>query len=99
MPGLSVSSEYDPERGRAVLLRRSLLERIGSAPTDMLLNGDWLTYARILLMSDIAFVSTPLNYFRQHRGPCEASCLKNHEGLARSEWSRISSLRITMTLT
>jgi len=52
----------------AVLLRRSLLERIGGAPTDMLICGDWLTYARVLMMSDIAFVSTPLNYFRQHQG-------------------------------
>ena len=32
----------------------------------MLLNGDWMTYVKMLSISDIAFVSTPLNFFRQH---------------------------------
>ena len=33
----------------------------------MLLYGDLLTYVNVLAISDVAFVSMPLNYFRQHR--------------------------------
>ncbi len=50
----------------AVLMRRKVLERAGGSPRDMLLAGDWLLYAKMLTISDIAFVSTPLNYFRHH---------------------------------
>jgi hypothetical protein len=32
----------------------------------MQLAGDWMTYINILSISDIAFVSEPLNYFRHH---------------------------------
>ena len=46
--------------------RRSILERAGGPPSDMLLYGDLLTYINVLSISDIAFVSSPLNYFRQH---------------------------------
>src|SRR5271157_1728445 len=50
----------------AVLWRREILERVGGAPTDMRVCGDWMAYINALQFSDIAFVSTPLNYFRQH---------------------------------
>jgi hypothetical protein len=50
----------------AVVLRREVLERAGGVPRDMLLAGDWMTYVNVLSLSDIAFVSSPLNYFRQH---------------------------------
>jgi hypothetical protein len=50
----------------AVLLRRRILEQAGGPPKDMVLCGDWLTYINVLSISDIAFVSSPLNYFRQH---------------------------------
>jgi len=51
----------------AVLWRREILERVGGAPTDLRVCGDWMTYINVLQLSDIAFVSTPLNYFRQHQ--------------------------------
>lgn len=50
----------------AVLVRRSLYEKVGGAPDDMKLNGDWLLWLKILSISDIAFVAKPLNYFRTH---------------------------------
>ncbi len=50
----------------AALLRRKVLERAGGPPRDMLLRGDWITYVNMLSISDVAFVSTPLNYFRHH---------------------------------
>jgi glycosyltransferase involved in cell wall biosynthesis len=52
----------------AVLFRRSTLILAGGVPDGMLLNGDWMTYVKVLLISDIAFVSSPLNFFRQHSG-------------------------------
>ena len=50
----------------AVLLRRERFEGIGFAPEEMTLAGDWLTWVRILLDSDIAYSAQPLNYFRRH---------------------------------
>jgi glycosyltransferase involved in cell wall biosynthesis len=50
----------------AALLRRKTLDRAGGVPDDFLLCGDWMTYAKMLSISDIAFVSSPLNFFRQH---------------------------------
>jgi len=51
----------------AVLFRRESLERAGGVPVDMRLCGDWMTYINVLHLWDIAFVSTPLNFYRQHR--------------------------------
>ena len=51
----------------AVLWRREILERVGGGPTDLRVCGDWMAYINALQLSDIAFVSTPLNYFRQHQ--------------------------------
>jgi glycosyltransferase involved in cell wall biosynthesis len=48
----------------AVLIRRSVYERVGGADGTMKLAGDWRLWVNILLTSDIAFVSEPLNYFR-----------------------------------
>ena len=50
----------------ATLLRRKTLDRARGVPDEFLLNGDWITYAKMLSISDIAFVSSPLNYFRHH---------------------------------
>jgi glycosyltransferase involved in cell wall biosynthesis len=52
----------------AVLLRHGTLRRGGGVPRDMRLNGDWMTYVNVLSISDVAFIATPLNYFRQHSG-------------------------------
>lgn len=50
----------------AVLLRRGLLEAVKGAPGYMKLSGDLMAYVNILLVSDIAFVASPLNYYRKH---------------------------------
>jgi glycosyltransferase involved in cell wall biosynthesis len=50
----------------AVLLRRVFLDRSGGVPREMLMCGDWMTYVNVLSISDIAFISQPLNYYRQH---------------------------------
>ncbi len=61
----------------AVLWRREILERVGGAPTHLRVCGDWLAYINILNLSDIAFVSTPLNYFRQHQCNVRSKALQS----------------------
>lgn len=50
----------------AVVFRRDVFLRSGGAPTHLRLAGDWLTWARMLCRSDLAFTPEPLNYFRFH---------------------------------
>ena len=51
----------------AVLIRRSVYEAIGGAEERLSLAGDWMTWIRMLLKSDIAFCSQILNSFRTHK--------------------------------
>jgi glycosyltransferase involved in cell wall biosynthesis len=51
----------------AVLIRRSVYEAIGGAEESLLLTGDWMTWIKMLLKSDIAFCARPLNSFRTHK--------------------------------
>lgn len=50
----------------AVVFRRHLYEQAGPASTDLRLAGDWLQWCRMLLTSDIAYVSQPLSGSRIH---------------------------------
>lgn len=50
----------------AVIFRKSVYEQAGYAREDMKYAGDWMQWARMLLISDVAYVSEPLNYFRRH---------------------------------
>lgn len=52
----------------AVLFRKEVYNSIGGAPEDMVLCGDWMTWIRMLLVSDVSYVLEPLNYFRCHGG-------------------------------
>ena len=54
----------------AVLIRRKAWDKVGAANEDMRLCGDWLQWARILSVSNVGFVSHPLNHFRSH---CDTS--------------------------
>ncbi len=68
----------------AVLWRRETLERAGGAPTDMRLCGDWMGYINVLHLSDIAFVSMPLNYYRQHQVNVRTRALRQGTGTRES---------------
>jgi glycosyltransferase involved in cell wall biosynthesis len=57
----------------ATLLRRSVYLRAGGAPEHMRLAGDWLMWARMLTISDLAFTPERLNYFRIHRATVRES--------------------------
>ncbi|MBD2305772.1 glycosyltransferase [Chroococcidiopsis sp. FACHB-1243] len=50
----------------AVLIRRSIYEKVGYADESLRLCGDWLLWVKMLLVSDIAFIAEPLNYYRAH---------------------------------
>jgi glycosyltransferase involved in cell wall biosynthesis len=50
----------------AVLLRKSTYLQSGGAPVNMRLCGDWLTWVRMTLISDVAFAPQNLNYFCTH---------------------------------
>ncbi|NJO77647.1 MAG: glycosyltransferase [Cyanobacteria bacterium RM1_2_2] len=50
----------------AALLRRSTFETAGQFDVNLRLVADWMLWAKMLMISDIAFVAEPLNYFRLH---------------------------------
>jgi glycosyltransferase involved in cell wall biosynthesis len=51
----------------AALLRRQIFEQCGRFDENLRLVADWMLWCQMLLISDIAFVAEPLNYFRKHR--------------------------------
>ena len=50
----------------SVLMRRDIYQKAGCADGTMKIAGDWLMWVKMLLLSDVAFVAKPLNYFRSH---------------------------------
>jgi glycosyltransferase involved in cell wall biosynthesis len=50
----------------AVLFQKKVYLEAGMADESMRLAGDWLQWVRMLLISDVAFVARPLNYYRTH---------------------------------
>lgn len=51
----------------AVVFRKHLFQAIGGAAEDLAIGGDWMTWAKMLLISDLRYVAQPLNYFRVHQ--------------------------------
>ncbi len=69
--GLNECSRYLLHRNTifnasAVVFRRDVYEKIGYAEESYRLSGDWITWIRMLLRSDIAYLCEPLNFFRKH---------------------------------
>jgi glycosyltransferase involved in cell wall biosynthesis len=50
----------------AVLFRKSIIQQVGYPDAGFKLCGDWLFWMKILSISDIAFVASPLNFWRQN---------------------------------
>ncbi|MFM7850703.1 MAG: glycosyltransferase family 2 protein [Flammeovirgaceae bacterium] len=48
----------------AVLFRKNLYQKCGGTDKTMRLCGDWFLWIKLLLSSNIYYISTPLNYFR-----------------------------------
>lgn len=49
----------------AVVFRKNIYTQAGCAPEGMKLAGDWLTWIKMLMISDIAHLAEPLNFFRR----------------------------------
>lgn len=71
----------------AVVMRKSILEQVGLADESFRLNGDWLLWAKISLLSNVAFVAERLNYFRQHTNNVRSAT--NADGTALVELTRL----------
>ena len=50
----------------AAVVRKEVFQRAVCGAETRRLSGDWWTWVRILMESDVAFVAEPLNYFRMH---------------------------------
>jgi glycosyltransferase involved in cell wall biosynthesis len=61
----------------AILLRRSVYEKVGGADESMKVAGDWMLWVKMLLNSDVAFVAKPLNYYRKHTNNVRKKTVKN----------------------
>jgi len=69
--GLDECQRYLARRGTipnasAVVFRREVYDRIGGADESFQLCGDFVTWVRMLIVSDVAFVAAPMNYYRSH---------------------------------
>jgi glycosyltransferase involved in cell wall biosynthesis len=50
----------------AVLMRRSVFNEAGKFDLQLRFAADWMLYTKMLMISDIAYLAEPLNYFRTH---------------------------------
>lgn len=64
----------------AIVFRRELYQRVGGADEHMKLSADWLTWAKLLMESDVAYIAEPLNYFRRHANSVSAEFLHGRVG-------------------
>ncbi len=51
----------------AVLMRASVVRQAGQPPIHMKVAGDWMFWINLLMITSVAFVAQPLNYFRFHQ--------------------------------
>lgn len=52
----------------SVLMRRKIFNEVGKFKISLRMAADYLLWIQMLMVSDIAFISEPLNYFRRHIG-------------------------------
>ncbi|MCX7590992.1 MAG: glycosyltransferase [Kiritimatiellae bacterium] len=76
-PGKTLLAEYFAvgnmiPNASAVLFRKAAYVTAGGAPDHMRLCGDWMTWSRILVSGDMAYMARPLNWYRTHVGTVRA---------------------------
>jgi len=71
----------------AALIRKSVYEKVGGVDERMRVAGDWMLWAKMLLISDISFVAEPLNYYRKHSKSVTSNCHKR--GLLLAEYCQV----------
>ena len=50
----------------SVLFRKAIYERVGRVDDALRISGDWKLWAGMALTGTVAYLSEPLNYYRQH---------------------------------
>ena len=63
----------------AVVFRKKYYEQAGGIETGIKYCGDWITWLKILLISDIYYHVRSLNYFRQHENSVIAQAVKHFD--------------------
>ena len=61
----------------SAVFRRVLAEEIGGADETFRVCGDWLFWSKVLSRSNLAYIVTPLNYFRYHGQTARYANMKN----------------------
>lgn len=68
----------------AVIFKKNTYLECGGVNLAMKLNGDWDLYHKLLLLGDVYFEKTPLNYFRQHSLKGSIKNIRNFNNI--NEW-------------
>lgn len=63
----------------AVLFRRKYYEMAGGVETSFSLCGDWITWMKILMISDVCYSAMSLNYFRRHENSVIARAVRGFD--------------------
>lgn len=74
----------------AVLFRKDLYQQIGGADEKVFTCSDWLTWLKILSISNIVYIPAMLNYFRYHEKSVIATVLNNSENIYIRRFLRIA---------
>jgi glycosyltransferase involved in cell wall biosynthesis len=64
----------------AVVFRKSIFERVGGADEHLLVCGDWKLWVLMALEGKIAYLSEPLNYYREHDATVRAKVRETGRG-------------------
>lgn len=80
-----ISRNIIPNMSAALIRKADFLEAVENVRLKYL--GDWLIYCKILLKKDLAYISEPLNYYRQHSGTVRSRALYN--GLREMEYFQL----------
>ncbi len=62
-----------------VIFRKKIYQLAGGADAGVKNCSDWLTWLKMLLVSDISYVAQPLNYFRYHDKSVIANAIANFD--------------------
>ena len=63
----------------SVLIRRDIWNKVGEVDESIKFCGDWIQWAKIAEISDIAFLSKRLNYYRYHNITVRSKYLTSHQ--------------------
>jgi len=63
--------------GSSVLLKREIFNLAGKFDVNLRLAADWKLWVKVLMISDIAFISEELNYFRRHSNTVRSLSVEN----------------------